>query len=1171
MLKANHFNIKSYSKNIQLDQNNNYFENYNFDKIVCKINSQKNKEKSISESMKNEYYCNLLISSSNPIPLIKLEYYDLLFSFNTNQEDKKYKYFIFQKINKYLDFLKQKEKKEDFSQFNEIMMEQIEFLENEKNYFYCYNLLSNKLYNYPKEIEKIKAKLAKKLVSWIEEKQKFFENISPDELVKITEILKNIRDNKNTFDITETLFAVNNLWVNKAIAFLNNFSKIIINEKEKKNRIKQMFNVYQTYNSFFNQNEKKDIYYPGPIDNYYISDFKNIWNDPLSEDENDMIKNGLSLGKDYVLMKEKDWMIIKEIFGSTNEIKRKINNLELLAIKAIVFDKRIIKNDITFLKQKFFQIGKNTTIQEFKEKILRCFINSLESKNEKEEKQEIVKKEINIKDKTNINDKKIENRENKDANNITNNSNINNYINENKEIKISFYKLSKKKRQILIEIFTSFINDIPTYKSNIIENIDLKDDNPLESLFNNYDKSSDILLIEIINQKSPQFLSQIQKTEKNLYQCSVCEKKIPLENKYNCKLCHMSFFCSKNCSQSQINLSHIKLHEYLKEFRTQKFDINEFLKSKLDSRNFNDGLVGLKNLGNTCFINSSLQCLFNTNDLSKYFLSNYFMDEINKKNTLGYNGIIAESYAEFLNEMKTTINSVLNPIDFIKTFFRNNKSLNLRGQQDAQEFLSILLDSLHEDLNRITSKPYIELEEQKENENDFEASTRWWDCYKKREDSIIIDLFHGQFKSKITCLDCKKTSITYDPFIFLGLPIPNKREQTIIKFFFGDKLEFLGIDINEKTTIKDLIKKGIELMRMNNYKDELSDDDLYGIIEIVQIDKYKIVRKICNANNKIHQFDPLCVLLKNEENLEIVLYEKNIDEKYFNIYVYPIKGEEYDNSSYPMALSVRPEMTFNKIVEENEDKIRSMYTNLHKNDIIIFGLVHRINDNWLYYFSNGFDSKEECPFCKSNGNFCIIQDNYKISQLLQIIKNKKPDYGEALFTIGNKKKNVINKIIKTDKYFNNGVFFLSDCLKLFCEEEMLNQDNLWYCNKCKKHKIAKKQIRLYKLPMYLIIQLKKFKNSSGFFSSSNEKKEAYIKYPINNLDLSEYIGEKGGNKEKYDLYAVIQHHGQISQGHYTAICKINNKWVLFNDDKYYLINNPINKDAYLLFYKKNKT
>jgi ubiquitin carboxyl-terminal hydrolase 4/11/15 len=513
---------------------------------------------------------------------------------------------------------------------------------------------------------------------------------------------------------------------------------------------------------------------------------------------------------------------------------------------------------------------------------------------------------------------------------------------------------------------------------------------------------------------------------------------------------------------------------------------------------------------------------------------------------------------------------VLNPIDFIKTFFRNNKSLNLRGQQDAQEFLSILLDSLHEDLNRITSKPYIELEEQTENENDFEASARWWDCYKKREDSIIIDLFHGQFKSKITCLDCKKTSITYDPFIFLGLPIPNKKEQTIIKFFFGDKLEFLGIDINEKTTIKDLIKKGIELMRMNNYKDELSDDDLYGIIEIVQIDKYKIVRKICNANNKIHQFDPLSILLKNEENLEIVLYEKNIDEKYFNIYVYPIKGEEYDNSSYPMALSVRPEMTFNKIVEENEDKIRSMYTNLHKNDIIIFGLVHRINDNWLYYFTNGFDSKEECPFCKSNGNFCIIHDNYKISQLLQIIKNKKPDYGEALFTIGNKKKNVINKIIKTDKYFNNGVFFLSDCLKLFCEEEMLNQDNLWYCNKCKKHKIAKKQIRLYKLPMYLIIQLKKFKNSSGFFSTSNEKKEAYIKYHINNLDLSEYIGEKGGNKEKYDLYAVIQHHGQISQGHYTAICKINDIWVLFNDSLLSKINNPVTNDAYLLFYRRSE-
>jgi uncharacterized UBP type Zn finger protein len=263
-------------------------------------------------------------------------------------------------------------------------------------------------------------------------------------------------------------------------------------------------------------------------------------------------------------------------------------------------------------------------------------------------------------------------------------------------------------------------------------------------------------------------------------------------------------------------------------------------------------------------------------------------------------------------------------------------------------------------------------------------------------------------------------------------------------------------------------------------------------------------------------------------------------------------------------------MTFREIIDKNREKIMSLYTNLHKDDRIIIGLIHKTNNSWYYYFMNVFNSNEKCPLCNmTNTNFCYIKEKIEIWWILNEIKRKNNGYGPPLFMIGNKNKFLFeNKNITINKNFNNGLFFLSDCLKLFCEEELLNSDNLRYCNKCKKHQKAKKQIRLYKLPIYLIIQLKKFKNNLGFFSSSNEKKEVYIKYPINDLDLSDYIENIEEKNEKYDLYAVIQHHGQITQGHYTAICKINDKWYLFNDSKYYLIDNPVRKDAYLLFYKK---
>ena len=1151
-----------------IKDNNDYSVNYNFnnDKICAKIKNEKNKNLI-------EYYCNLLINISEQNSLNKIDYYKLLFSV-INGKDKNYKYYIFQKIIKYIEILKENQKENNFSQFDEIIIKNITLLEEEKNYFYSLFLLNNKAYKNQKDKTFLKEEINNKIKSLIEEKQKTFEQLEKNVLIKVQNILKNVKDTKNNFDINEKYYAINTIWLNHAIIFLDGI--LNLNDNEKKDKLNEIFNWNQVYLSYFNKNNIQNHLFPGPIDNYYITVYKDIWIDPLKEDENNLIKNELLLNKDYNLIKEKDWIIIKDMFGTTNEIKRIINNLELFKIKVIIFDKRFIEhNKINYLKSKYIQIGKNNNIKQFKEKILRCVKYSFENNNnEKNINKEEIKINTNVNMTENIKDindddkYKIKDKDNNKKEGMINNNNIckNSDIDEIQET-INIYKLSKKNKKLLFEIFASFINKIPKYESIYIEKINLKDDSPLELLFNYYDKSKDILLIEIIHNNSNQFFTPKIKNEKGLYQCSQCQKYIPLKNKYNCNICHMSLYCSQKCAESSLTIKyHIKLHEYLKEFINHQFSLNEFLKFELKTNLFNDGLVGLNNLGNTCFINASLQCLFNTYDLSKYFLSYYSKEEIYKKNKLGYEGIIAKSYGELLEEVKTTINSIISPINFIKTFFTKNKSL-INGQQDAQEFLSLLLDSLHEDLNRITNKPYLELEEQKQNENDSEASKRWWDYYKKREDSIIIDLFHGQFKSKITCSKCKKSSITYEPFIFLGLPIPSQKENyIIIKFFFGDKCEYIGINIDNKTKIIDLKKKAIELMRMNNYKDDLSNDDLFGIIEIVQVDKNKIIRNICN---NIHNFDFLFSLFKDDENLEIVLYEKNLDEKFFNIYIYPIKGDEYDISSYPIAFSVKEEMTFHEIIEENKSKIMSIYTNLHNDDKINVGLMHKICNSWLYYIANGLDSKQDCPLCDTEENYCYIYENRKIGDIFKYIRKKVKDYGPVLFVMGNSTKNLYNKTSETNTKFDKGLFFLNDCLKLFCEEEYLNLNNLWYCNKCQKHRIAQKQIRLYRLPIYLIIHLKKFKNNTGIFSASNEKKETFIKYPINNLNLSEYVEDCEGNKQKYDLYAVIQHHGKISQGHYTAICKINDKWYLFNDSKYFLIKNPITKDAYLLFYKKN--
>jgi ubiquitin C-terminal hydrolase len=79
------------------------------------------------------------------------------------------------------------------------------------------------------------------------------------------------------------------------------------------------------------------------------------------------------------------------------------------------------------------------------------------------------------------------------------------------------------------------------------------------------------------------------------------------------------------------------------------------------------GLTGLGNLGNTCFMNSGLQCLANSTELTNYFLFGKYKSDINKSNPLGMGGKLATAYAGLMQEMWCGGSIRLAPIDLKKT------------------------------------------------------------------------------------------------------------------------------------------------------------------------------------------------------------------------------------------------------------------------------------------------------------------------------------------------------------------------------------------------------------------------------------------------------------------------------------------------------------------------
>ncbi|KAI8052074.1 hypothetical protein BDF22DRAFT_689823 [Syncephalis plumigaleata] len=194
------------------------------------------------------------------------------------------------------------------------------------------------------------------------------------------------------------------------------------------------------------------------------------------------------------------------------------------------------------------------------------------------------------------------------------------------------------------------------------------------------------------------------------------------------------------------------------------------------------GTTGLQNLGNTCFMNSALQCLSNTRALTAFFLDGSYRKDINRDNPLGMQGRIADVYGDLLKHLWKDSVAYVAPREFKSVLQRFAPQFSGYQQHDSQEFIAFLLDGLHEDLNRVRVKPYIEIPDA-DDRPDNEVAEERWQIHKARNDSKVVDEFQGQYKSTLVCPECNKVSVTFDPFMYLTLPVPVIKLRNIVLTF----------------------------------------------------------------------------------------------------------------------------------------------------------------------------------------------------------------------------------------------------------------------------------------------------------------------------------------------------------------------------------------------------
>ncbi|KAK7944879.1 hypothetical protein WMY93_000607 [Mugilogobius chulae] len=536
------------------------------------------------------------------------------------------------------------------------------------------------------------------------------------------------------------------------------------------------------------------------------------------------------------------------------------------------------------------------------------------------------------------------------------------------------------------------------------------------------------------------------------------------------------------------------------------------------------GLRGLKNIGNTCYMNAALQALSNCPPLTQFFLECGALVRTDKKPAL------CKSYQKLVSDLwLKNRNACVVPTSLFQGIKAINPMFRGYSQQDSQEFLRCLMDQLHEELK----EPFP---------SRMTAPAPWTAAPRR------------------TCAASLTISSPASPVAAAREPRTSCREEGQVDTNEAEMLipEQEDIQANrewqkEKNMINDMYRASGPGGGTDADKDVDTTNETTPIISTQGRSKYRAASQVKAASDSFP---------------DIQLSNNTVHPRPQS----PVPMEAHKMSSSPPKSSGWPSLnpahkkamaTFSPPKNKRQKKYRSVISDVFDGTIV---------------------SSVQCLTCD---RVSVTLENFQDISLPipgkeDLAKLHSASHQTALVKAGSCGEAYapqgwiafVMEYIKS--WFWGPVVTLQDCLAAFFARDELKGDNMYSCEKCKKLRNGVKFCKMQSLPEFmccspsdLCIHLKRFRHELMF----STKIGTHVSFPLEGLDLQPFLAkDSSAQTTNYDLLSVICHHGTASSGHYIAYCRndSNNLWYEFDDQSVNEVPESCvqNAEAYVLFYKR---